>query len=147
MLLQYLNLREDEAVLLKYTRPLSFEPEPAECHFNVWLKRNSDGGSTQHGWVLAQDKSHAFAEAIFHTVWKSPESKLVDVTPRFDEEKRLLFVPDHEHHIELSHHEGAPAINTYDNVRLQGHTVVTPLESIKVVLQSDFIHKHNLWPW
>ena len=33
-------------------------------------------------------------EAEFHAVWKSPEGKLVEVTPKPHREVRILFVPD-----------------------------------------------------
>jgi hypothetical protein len=147
MLLNYLDAVESEAVLLKYTNPLAFLPEPDECHFNVWLMINNAGGHAQSGWVLAQDKAQQFSEAIFHSVWRSPQGKLIDITPRKDREKRLLFVPDHKRQIVLSNHQGQPAIQTYDNVRLKDNLFITPLTPIKAVMQSDFVHRHHLWPW
>jgi hypothetical protein len=146
-LLQYLELQESNVALLKYTRPESFEPEPAECHLNAWCQLRKIGGSVQHGWVLAQDKSQSFSEAIFHTVWRSPSGALVDVTPRSDGEKRLMFAPDDHRAIELASYEGLPAINTFDNVRMVSTTLLAPLETITVVLQSGFARRHGLWPW
>lgn len=146
-LLEYLGLAKESVVLLKYCRPLSFVPETENCHLNVWCQAREHGGQPQHGWVLAQDKSKMFSEAIFHTVWRSPDGKLVDVTPRVDSEKRLLFVPDLHRAIELSSYEGLPAINTFDNVRVLGDHFLTPLTEIKVVMQSDFAQRQGLWPW
>lgn len=89
----------------------------------------------------------SFAEAIFHTVWKAPDGRLVDVTPRMDLEKRLLFVPDRDRSIVLTEHEGRPAIHTFDNVRVLGNVLMTPLTEITVVMESDFTQRHGLWPW
>ncbi|MDO8728541.1 MAG: hypothetical protein Q7K26_01470 [bacterium] len=147
VLLRYLELSEQSVVSLKYKKPDHFLPEGAMCHFNAWLKWEKDEGSVQAGWILGQDKNAQFCEAIFHSVWKSPNGDLIDVTPRQDQEKRILFVPDHIRHIELTEHNGHPAINTYDNVRLQGEHLITPLTPMLAVMESDFVHIHKLWPW
>jgi hypothetical protein len=147
IIIEHLGLDERLATHLKYARPTSFEPEVNNCHFNAWCQWKEMGGEIQHGWIFGQDKAVAFAEAIFHTVWKSPEGRLIDITPRSDNEKRVLFIPDGMRCIELSGHQGMPAINTYDNVRLFGSNIVTPLERIKVVMQSDFVHRHKIYPW
>lgn len=146
-LLSYLGLKETDTLLLKYTKPRSFEPEPLNCHLNTWCQFRAEGGRPAHGWVLAQDKGQLFSEAIFHTVWESPAGKLVDTTPRLDAEKRLLFVRDRDRTVELTSYEGRPALNTYDSVRMQGVSLVTPLRSIQVVMQSSFAERQGLWPW
>lgn len=146
-LLRYLGVDENDVILLKYTRPTSFDPEPQNCHLNTWCQLRAHGGNAIHGWLLAQDKPHMFSEAIFHTVWRSPDGRLVDVTPRTDAEKRLMFVPDRNRGIELASYEGRPAINTYNNVRMQGANVVTPLQPIQAVMQSSFAERQGLWPW
>lgn len=146
-LIAYLGLDKSAAVHLKYTRPTAFQPEHDYCHFNVWLQCRYAGGQPQAGWVLAQDKQKSFAEAIFHTNWRSPEGQLVDVTPRKDQEKRLLFVPDLARSIVLTSHEGKPAIHTFDNVRVLGNSLMTPLTEITVAMEGDFPARHGLWPW
>ena len=146
-LVEYLGLEAKSAVHLKYTRPTGFEPEHDYCHFNVWCQLRHAGGEPQQGWVLAQDKQKSFAEAIFHAVWKHPDGRLLDMTPRKDNEKRLLFVPDSVRSIALASHEGSPAIHTYDNVRMLGNSFMTPLTEITVVMQGDFPQRQGLWPW
>lgn len=146
-LIGYLGLDSSEAVHLKYTRPSAFAPEPDYCHFNVWLQARHAGGEPQPGWVLAQDKQKSFAEAIFHAVWRTPERKLVDVTPRKDHEKRVLFVPDRTRSIVLTSFKGTPAIHTFDNVRVLGDSFMTPLTEVTVVMEGDFPQRQGLWPW
>ncbi len=146
-LVDYLGLNVSEAVHLKFSRPTAFVPEPDFCHFNVWLQTRHAGGKPQSGWILAQDKLQAFAEAIFHTVWRSPDGKLLDVTPRTDQEKRVLFVPDPTRSITLATHKGRPAIHTFDNVRVRGNLITTQLTKITIVIEGDFLQRQGLWPW
>ncbi|MCU0756545.1 MAG: hypothetical protein MUE46_15725 [Xanthomonadales bacterium] len=146
-LLAYLGLDASDARHLKFTRPDGFDPEPKNCHLNVWCQLKRGGGSPLHGWVIAQDKAKLFAEAIFHTVWQTPEGRVSDITPREDFEKRLLFVPDRNRTITLSQHEGRPAIITFDNVRMLGSRLITPLTRTKIAMQDGFAERYGLWPW
>jgi hypothetical protein len=134
-------------VHLKFSKPIAFAPEPNNCHRNVWCQIRHAGGGARHGWVLAQDKAQSFAEAIFHTVWQSPDGRLVDITPRKDLEKRLPFAPDDTRQIVLAEHEGKPAIHTFDNVRMFQDRSVTPLKKITAVMLDGFAQRHGLWPW
>jgi hypothetical protein len=87
-LIDYLGIDESRVVLLKYTRPISFEAEPQQCFLNVWIQCNNEGGSSQCGWIIAEDPRNHFMEALFHAVWVSPTGKYIDVTPRADHEKK-----------------------------------------------------------
>jgi hypothetical protein len=146
-LIEYLGLDSESTVSLPLTRPRGFTPEVQNCHLNVWVASRAEGGAPQHGWILAQDVRHNFAEAIFHTVWRRSTGALVDVTPRLDNEKRVLFIPDPDRAIELSQFNGTPAINTFDNVRFKDRLLVSPLRRIQVVMTSQFALQHRLWPW
>jgi hypothetical protein len=143
-LICYLRLDESDVVTLKYTAPRDFAPELQNCHFNIWVQCDKAGGEPQHGWLLAEDAVEDFAEAQFHTVWRSPDGRLLDMTPRADGEKRVMFVPDAGRSIQLSDHEGRPAIITYDNVRMYRGHLITELVQIKVPAQSEIIYEHGL---
>lgn len=52
-----------------------------------------DGGSIQHGWSM-REQPQVYAEAAFHAVWRNSDGSLIDVTPRADEQMRILFLPD-----------------------------------------------------
>lgn len=143
---RYLNLNADEARLLKFHSPKEFEPEPRNCFFNVWVQMRYGGGDKQHGWLIAQDSTKDFIEAQFHAVWVGPEGDLVDVTPRPDGEKRVMFIPDYTREIRLSDYNGRPAILSYDNFRVLRGRAMAQLERIKVVIQdTGFIEKHGLF--
>ncbi|MFA5360065.1 MAG: SEC-C domain-containing protein [Patescibacteria group bacterium] len=71
-------------------KPISVPVEPekyaeeSECLPAVKEKIEKDGGSQILGWQVW--KSDFWIEAEFHSVWKSPEGKLIDITPK------LIFV-------------------------------------------------------
>lgn len=144
VLICYLRLRESDVVLLKYEAPRDFVPEPQNCHFNVWVQWDKAGGEPQHGWLLAEDAVQDFAEAQFHTVWRSPDGRLLDITPRADAEEHVMFVPDAGRSIQLNDHDGRIAIITYDNVRIYRGRVITELEQIRLFPQSQLIYEIGL---
>jgi hypothetical protein len=146
-LLDYLGLDQHRAVHLKFSKITQFVSEPDNCHLNVWRHIKAAGGAPQHGWVVAQDKTKSFVEGIFHTVWKAPDGRLMDVTPRKDLEKRLLFVPDFERRIVLTQYDSQPALHTFDNVRMLQDALWTPLTEITTVMQDGFAQRSGLWPW
>ncbi|MBU2500227.1 hypothetical protein KJ682_02745 [bacterium] len=143
-LIGFLGLNENETTHLPFTKPGSFEPEPKNCFFNVWIQCDREGGAFYFGWILAQDRAHAFSEAQFHCIWRSPKGELLDITPREDEEERLLFIPDSGRNIELSSHNGSPALISYDNVSICKGELLTGVERIKVVPQTDMIYRYGL---
>ncbi len=146
-LVDYLGLEAASAVLLKYRRPSAFEPSPQDCHLNVMCQVRECGGHRQHGWILAQDKRQSFCEAIFHSVWRSPEGQMADVTPRKDLEKRVLFIPDQQRAIALTAHQGKPAIVTFSSAKMLGGRVVAPADPFTALLLGGFAEAQRLWPW
>ena len=143
-LLSELQLPEKNIQFLKYKKPDHFRPESDNCHFNVLVMCNYHGGGVINGWIISQDTKNDFIEAQFHAVWSHPDGTLVDITPRKDGEKRLMFVLDELRQIELSDHEGIPAIISYDNFRILRGITISGLQKIKIVPQSSFIYDHGL---
>lgn len=129
---------------MKVNKSNSFVPEPLCCHLNVMVKMEYERGLPQFGWILAQNKSVNFSEAQFHCVWKSSEGDLQDITPRLDNEKRVLFIPDDKRVISLSYHENKPAINTFDNVRVLGNRCLTKLRRIRIVPETDMFERYSI---
>lgn len=60
-LLDYLGIDKEQAVRLKYSKPTDFDPEPDNCHLNVWCQIKRSGGEAQHGWIIGQDKARHFS--------------------------------------------------------------------------------------
>lgn len=85
------RISSDQPVLLS-VRPESFS-RIAECFDNVASKIEKEGGEVVHGWLI-WDWPGVFTEAEFHAVWKSPEGVVRDVTPTYDGEKQVVFLPD-----------------------------------------------------
>jgi len=77
---------------------LSITPEPnskfGDCFFNVDDKVKIAGGSSCIGWAILRGGTIIEAEA--HAVWRNPDGKLVDITPRNSRFKSssIMFVED-----------------------------------------------------
>jgi hypothetical protein len=63
-----------------------------QCHANVLHRVRGHGGKRVNGWMIWE--SVIMDDAEFHSVWQSPDGTLIDITPRKDKEKLVLFLPD-----------------------------------------------------
>ncbi|HFD31464.1 MAG TPA: zinc chelation protein SecC [Gammaproteobacteria bacterium] len=74
---------------------LDVKPEPYSqvvgCFPAVKEKISRDGGTQELGWQIW--KTDIIVEAEFHAVWKSPDGKLIDITPKQISVPRILFLP------------------------------------------------------
>ena len=66
---------------------------PDCCFENVPAVVKRRGGSVQAGWKM-REESALFVQGDFHAVWRRPDGTLVDVTPRKDLLREILFLPD-----------------------------------------------------
>jgi len=66
-----------------------------ECYGNVENHINKNNGKIQYGWIIWEDPN-ILLDAEFHAVWVSDKGEYVDVTPKFDGEQSILFLPDSE---------------------------------------------------
>lgn len=69
------------------------DAEIEDCFVNVARKVDREGGTILHGWQI-WDWVGVLIEAEFHAIWVSPSGENVDLTPKKDEEQRILFLPD-----------------------------------------------------
>ena len=63
-----------------------------ECFNNLPIQIERNGGKSVTGWTVWYIVNR-FIEAEFHCVWQSGE-KLIDVTPKRNRERKILFLPD-----------------------------------------------------
>lgn len=63
------------------------------CLDNCEAERLKTGCEIIYGWMIWQDKKESFIEAEFHAIVKT-DGKFVDITPRVDGERKILFVED-----------------------------------------------------
>lgn len=75
--------------------PVMPEPDAVvnECFPNVEAKIKRAGGHMLCGWQV-WEWPHVLVEAEFHAVWSAPDGALVDITPKAQQESKILFVPD-----------------------------------------------------
>lgn len=104
---------------------------PNECFGNVVMKIANSGGTIQCGWTILEWKD-VLVEGEFHVVWRSPENKLVCVSPKVNGEKRMLFLPDNSRVWDEK--------NRIDNIRLplREDPVVMELITVKQELTKEY---------
>lgn len=98
--------RAVSALVLEACRTVVANPEPVhvtvclesysqaeDCHRNTAEKVLRDGGQRQSGWVIWELPDWAI-QLEFHSVWRSPQGYLADVTPPLHKGPVVLFLPD-----------------------------------------------------
>jgi hypothetical protein len=63
------------------------------CMTDVPRYAKNYGGKVQLGWIIWEAPS-LFLEAEFHATWVSPAGVLIDVTPKPDGERQILYLKD-----------------------------------------------------
>lgn len=66
---------------------------PSECFPNVERMVRENGGQQVNGWAIWQ-WANILVEAEAHSVWRSLEGELIDITPHDNEERQILFLCD-----------------------------------------------------
>lgn len=64
-----------------------------ECFYNVRRQVKKNGGVPIYGWSI-WEWPKVLVEAEFHCIWKSPNGDLVDISPRPDQQSKILFLQD-----------------------------------------------------
>ncbi|MCH9808827.1 MAG: hypothetical protein K0U74_13955 [Alphaproteobacteria bacterium] len=77
---------------LRFT-PASPIYERGYCHNNCEVEVAANGGRIVCGWMIWEHQLQSLIEAEFHAVVKR-DGKILDVTPRQDDDERILFIPD-----------------------------------------------------
>ncbi|GCD53371.1 hypothetical protein [Acetobacter pasteurianus] len=65
----------------------------SECFWNVDKLVKDHGGTPVYGWCI-WDWPGYYARAEHHCIWRMPDGRLVDPTPKEEGDQRILFVPD-----------------------------------------------------
>lgn len=94
---------------------------PNECFPNVERMVQEQGGQQINGWAIWQ-WANILVEAEAHSVWRSPEGELMDITPYVNGENEILFLRD-------------------DNMVYKGNTIA----SIRLALTSSKLVAEYIW--
>lgn len=84
---------------LKAEHPVYVEVRPTEgarqgwCFRNVLDHAHTHGGGPLYGWII-WGAPGLYWNAEFHCVWMQPHGGLLDITPKADGERGVLFAPD-----------------------------------------------------
>ncbi len=63
------------------------------CMTDVPRYAKNNEGTVQFGWTIWEDPSLSL-EAEFHATWVSPSGEIIDVTPKPDGERQILYLKD-----------------------------------------------------
>lgn len=69
------------------------EASNGNCSKNVLAKVAKSGGQLITGWDISWE-CDGLIEAEWHSVWQSPDGELVDITPRNDNQRESIFIPE-----------------------------------------------------
>lgn len=92
------SLCQDRQPVYVPFRPL-LEAPLRECFSVVASHVSTNGGQVALGWNIVELKG-IWIEAEFHANWNSPNSELIDLTPREFPLPQYLFLPDDEQRYE-----------------------------------------------
>jgi hypothetical protein len=85
-----LGCEDDPLFINVITEPYAIS---RECFASVEEKIRRSQGSLQLGWQI-WEMPGVFIEAEFHAVWRSPDGILIDIKPKTEKVKKILFIPD-----------------------------------------------------
>lgn len=118
------NLGKPEKVKVRQNG-ITSEGIPEQCHNNVAHIQSQYGGRCVKGFGIHRDNITKVTTLFSHSVWETPEGKLVDVTLKWTGENEILFYPlrrydcTKEHyvlsfdfHIQDDIHQGVIRVNT-----------------------------------
>lgn len=94
------NFSGNDCYLIKKTKDnLGLERKSGNCHINVQQYIDKLGGEMLNGWLLFRDKkiiSYGLWVWSFHSVWKTTDGKLIDVTSdkMYEGSEFTTFLPD-----------------------------------------------------
>jgi hypothetical protein len=145
-IIDFLKLDYKEVTFLKLTKESKFIPELNNCHINNLVKMKLYGGSIVFGWLFYQDRINDFTEAQFHSVWCNENGKLIDITPREDKEKRVMFLPDKFRKIETKIYKTEPLVLTYDNIRLLNGQFQNGIKQVLGKVGDSLAYEYKLVP-
>lgn len=71
------------------------DSEYGNCYGNVKCHIKKNEGRIEYGWII-WEIPNTYIEAEFHAVWVDKKEEYIDITPKEDEEERILFLKDSE---------------------------------------------------
>lgn len=95
------------------------------CHAIVRQRVASAGGQQCFGWLYSVPSREAAAGAhgfTFHSVWRAPDGRLVDVSPHaFSRNGWSVFIPDARRRYDFIQEQGYNAVVVYLDERHAAH--------------------------
>lgn len=113
--------------------PLSSDYRRGYCHDNCESEVVARGGKVVCGWVVWLHIAQPLIEAEFHAVVRR-DGKLLDVTPRQDNDTSILFVPDKMRKARRVDHR---SWDTWSNMKLWSDHLFEQARPIRIIDSSE----------
>lgn len=127
-LISKLGLKPSSAKFLDYTHR-SDQFRPKYCFNNCEDEAEKTDCEVVYGWQIWEDKKNSFIEAEFHSVVRE-NGRLIDISPRQDNDKKVLFVPDTKR---TSGRKNKNTWASWTNLKMQNGCVLEDTKEIEVV--------------
>ncbi len=127
-LIAELGLKHPMAKFLSYThRSASYRA--AYCFNNCEEENKNNNCEVVYGWVIWEDRKKSFVEAEFHAVIKE-KGKLLDISPRQDGEKIILFIADKTR---LCGRKSPTTWASWSNLKMVSGMVIEEVHELEVI--------------
>ena len=93
-------------------------------------------GTPVYGWIIWEDRSRKFIEAEFHSVI-CKDGELLDITPRVDGEKRIMFASDSTR---VPRFDGE-GWNTFSSIKSMSGTIFEESREVKLGFDPNLTKK------
>jgi hypothetical protein len=107
-----------------------------ECYHNVRGHVEKHGGSIQHGWII-WEHPEVIIEGNFHACWLDAVCQFVDITPKRDGEKQILFLPDSKRVYDGTPVDNVREILTKDPALIQSFKLQEDLHKLRAKYNVD----------
>ena len=144
ILLSFLGVSAADCRMLALTAVAGFIPVANDCHVNVMIQCRLAGGHARYGWLLWENDARDRCQAMFHSVWQEAGEDFIDITPRADDERLVMFVPDRQREITFVDRREGQTIYGYDNVCLTHGGTPTALAQLKHVVAAGTSARYGL---
>lgn len=122
--------------------PVKHAPQN-ECFQVVQNYIEQNGGTAVIGWAI-WERPKVFIEAEFHTIWRAPDGRYLDISPRQRPVPRILFIQDNRRKYEYVQVDNVRKSLTKD--KDVERFLFLRREYFKLVNEGDLKHQFGLIP-
>ncbi|MFV0574712.1 MAG: hypothetical protein ACK5NC_04755 [Vibrio sp.] len=145
-LVSYLGIKNASPQYLKYTHR-NWDYSVRNCFKNCEKESEKTGEQIVYGWLIWEDRKHAFLEAEFHSVLRDSgvlraNSRLIDISPRQSiKTEKVLFIEDTQR---VAGRKDSKTWHSWSNLKMVSGHVLAPTQHLEIVEVNEHKHKIHL---